>query len=100
MRVRFTPSADHQYLSALRYLVKRSPAGAAVVQRRVEDVVGQLGRFPGSGHVIPEFPHLPHRELPAVPYRVFHRVVGNTVWIVNVWHSSQVPELPEEPMRG
>ncbi|MDP2401342.1 MAG: type II toxin-antitoxin system RelE/ParE family toxin [Actinomycetota bacterium] len=100
MRVRFTPSADRQYLSALRYLVERSPAGAAVVQQRVEDVVDQLGRFPDSGHVIPEFPQLPHRELPAVPYRVFHRVAGDTVWIVNVWHSSQVPEPPDDLVRG
>jgi plasmid stabilization system protein ParE len=100
MRVRFTPSADRQHLSALRYLVERSPAGAAVVQQRVEDVVHQLWRFPDSGHVIPEFPHLPHRELLAVPYRVFHRLVGDTVWIVNVWHSSQVPEHPDDLVRG
>lgn len=100
MRVRFTPSADRQYLSALRYLVERSPAGAAAVQQRVEAVVEQLGRFPESGHVIPEFPYLPHRELPAAPYRVFHRVAGDTVWIVNVWHSGQVPARPDDPMRG
>ncbi len=100
MRVRFTPPADRQYLSALQYLFERSPSAAAGLQRRTEAVVVQLGQYPESGHVIPEFPHLPHRELPVGPYRLFHRVVGDTVWIVAVWHSRQLPDRPDASVRG
>jgi toxin ParE1/3/4 len=100
MRVRFTPSADRQYLDAVRYLLERSPASAASFVARADAVVVQLGKFPESGHAIPEFPALPHRELPVEPYRFFHRVVGNTVWIVAVWHSRQLPDQPDEPSRG
>lgn len=100
MRVRFTPSADRQHLSALRYLLERSPSAAAGLQRRAEAVIAQLGQYPECGHVIPEFPDLPHRELLVPPYRFFHRVVDDTVWIVAVWHSRQLPDQPDNPVRG
>ena len=100
MRVRFTPPADRQYLSALRYLFERSPSAAAGLQRCAEAAIAQLGQYPESGHVIPELPALPHRELPVEPYRLFHRVVDDTVWIVAVWHSRQLPDQPDEPVRG
>ncbi|NOT07917.1 MAG: type II toxin-antitoxin system RelE/ParE family toxin [Gemmatimonadales bacterium] len=29
------------------------------------------------------------------PYRFFYRVQKNTVWVVGVWHSAQLPEEPE-----
>ena len=100
MRVRFTPQADKQYLEALRFIRAKSPAGAESVQQRAEAVISQLREQPHSGHEIPEFPELPHRELPVPPYRFFHRVVGDTVWIVAVWHSRQIPEEPDDPARG
>ncbi len=100
MRVRFTSQAERQYFEALRYIRDKSPTGAATVQRRVEAVIAQLRKHPHSGHAIPEFPGLPHRELPVPPYRFFHRVVDDTVWIVGVWHSRQLPEQPDEAPRG
>lgn len=95
MRVRFTEQAERQYREILKYLRAKSPAGAAAVQRRAEDVVAQLRLHPLSGHAIPEFPTLPHRELPVPPYRFFYRVVGHTVWIVAVWHARQLPQEPD-----
>lgn len=100
MRVRFTPRADRQYLSALHYLLERSPSAAAGLQSRAEAVIAQLGEYPESGHTIPEFPEMPHRELPVEPYRLFHRVVGETVWIVAIWHARQLPDEPDEHGRG
>jgi plasmid stabilization system protein ParE len=95
VRVRFTHQAERQYLDALRYIREQNPAGAVTVQRRAEAVVAQLREHPNSGHVIPEFPGLPHRELPVPPYRFFHRVMDDAVWIVGVWHSRQLPDEPE-----
>ena len=94
MRVRFTPHAGRQYLDALRYLRRKNPAGAASVQRRAETVIELLREHPDAGHAIPEFPELPHRELPVPPYRFFHRVVDDTVWVVAVWHARQSPQPP------
>jgi plasmid stabilization system protein ParE len=94
VRVRFTSQAARQYVDGLRYLRTKHPAGAATVQRRAEAVIELLREHPGAGHAIPEFPDLPHRELPVPPYRLFHRVVDDTVWIVAVWHARQLPESP------
>jgi len=95
VRVRFTPQADKQYLEALRYIRAKNPAGAVTVMERAEAVIAQLRAHPYSGHTIPEYPDLPHRELPVPPYRFFHRVVDDTVWITVVWHARQLPEEPE-----
>lgn len=94
MRVRFTPQAGRQYLDPLRYLRTKNPAGAATVQRRAEAVIELLREHPDAGHAIPEFPELPHRELPVPPYRFFLRVVDDTVWVVAVWHARRRPEPP------
>ncbi len=94
MRVRFTPQAARQYLDALRYLRTKNPAVAATDQRRAEAVIELLREHPDPGHAIPEFPELPHRELPVPPYRFFHRVVDDTVWTVAVWPARQLPESP------
>ena len=96
MQVRFTPQAEQQYLSALRYIRTRSPGGAASIQQQAEAIIAQLRSHPHSGHAIPEFPDLPHRELPVPPYRFFHRVVDDTVWIVAVWHARQLPAEPDD----
>lgn len=100
MRVRFTPQADRQYLEALRYIRSKNPAGAVTVMHRAEAVIAQLREHPYSGHVIPEYPDLPHRELPVPPYRFFHRVVDDTVWITAVWHARQLPGQPQGEVRG
>lgn len=93
MRVRFTLQAEGQYLEALGYIGAKNPAGAETVQRRAETVVALLREHPHSG-AIPEFPDLPHRELPVPPYRFFYRVLDDTVWIVAVWHAHQLPDSP------
>jgi plasmid stabilization system protein ParE len=100
MRVRFTPQADRQYLGALRYICSKNPAGAVTVMQRAETIIAQLRKHPYSGHTIPEYPDLPHRELPVPPYRFFHRVVDDTVWITAVWHVRQLPEQPDDETRG
>ena len=100
MRVRFVPQARAQYLDALRYVRKMSPAAADGIQLRAEAVVVQLRAHPCSGHSIPEFPDLPHLEVPVEPYRFFYRIMDETVWIVGVWHARQLPNQSDDPMRG
>ncbi len=69
---------------------------AAKLRRRAEKILRRLEKFPKSGRLIPEFPDLPYREVIAPPYRFFYRVEGETVWIVAVWHSSQLPHESTE----
>jgi plasmid stabilization system protein ParE len=94
VRVRFTPSARIQFLSALTFIRRDSPPAAVHFRDRVEKVLRRLEEFPESGRVTPEFPELPYREVVISPYRFLYRVKGEIVWIVAVRHGAQVPEQP------
>lgn len=92
MRVRFTLSAQAQFLEGLSYIRQDSPTAARRLRQKVEMALRRLEEFPESGRLIPEFPGLPHREVIVPPYRFFYRVIGKTVWIVAVWRSAQMPD--------
>jgi toxin ParE1/3/4 len=94
VKVRFTPSAKAQFLSALAYIRRDNPGAAAAFRERAEKVLRRLEEFPGSGRVLPEFPDLPYREVVITPYRFFYRVKHEIAWIVAVWHGAQIPEEP------
>jgi toxin ParE1/3/4 len=95
VRVRFTPSADREFLDAIAFVREESPiAGDALLSRSLEGL-RQLRDFPESGRSVPEFPDLPYREVLVNPYRFFYRVGADAVWIVAVWHERQVPASPE-----
>lgn len=96
MKIRFTPSARIQFLSALAYIRRDKPDAALRFRRRAETVLTRLVKFPESGRVIPEFPELPQRDVVVAPYRFFYRVKGKVVWIVGVWHGAQIPNVPED----
>ena len=94
MKVRFTPSARAQFLSALTFIRRDKPAAAIRFRDRTETILRRLEDFPESGRVVPEFPDLPYREVIIPPYRFFYRIKGDVVWIVAVWHGAQLPKEP------
>ncbi len=95
MRIRFTEAARIQFLEGLEYIRLDNPEAARKFREKAEEVLRRLEEFPESGRAIPEFPALPHREVIVRPYRFFYRTTGQTVWIVAVWHSAQLPAGPE-----
>ncbi|MBW2018349.1 MAG: type II toxin-antitoxin system RelE/ParE family toxin [Deltaproteobacteria bacterium] len=94
MKVKFTPSARAQFLSALSYIRKDKPSAAVSFLNRAEKILRRLEDFPESGRIIPEFPELPYREVVISPYRFFYRSKNNIIWIVGVWHGAQLPKEP------
>ncbi|MCD6296423.1 MAG: type II toxin-antitoxin system RelE/ParE family toxin [Deltaproteobacteria bacterium] len=94
MKVRFTPSAKAQFLSALAYIRRDKPSAAIRFRDRTEKVLRGLEDLPESGRIVAEFPELPYREVIISPYRFFYRTKGNVVWIVAVWHGAQIPKEP------
>ncbi len=99
MKVRFTPSGRAQFLAALEYIYRDNPSAAVRFRRAAEKGLRRLGRFPGSGRLIPEFMDLPFREVMVKPYRFFYRPVGKIIWIVGVWHGAQIPKEPRVSAR-
>ena len=94
MKVRFTPTARAQFLSALAYIRRDKPSAAIDFRQHFETVLRRLEDFPESGRIIPEFPELPFREVIIPPYRFFYKIKGDGVWIVAVWHGAQLPTQP------
>ena len=94
MKVKFTPSARNQFLSALSYIRKDKPSVAINFRNRAEEILRRLEDFPESGRIVPEFPELPYREVIISPYRFFYKIKDEVVWIVAVWHAAQLPKEP------
>lgn len=95
MKVKFTPSARNQFLSALSYIRRDKPSAAINFRHKAETILRRLEKFPESGRIIPEFPELPYREVIVPPYRFFYKSKDNIVWIVAVWHGAQLPKEPK-----
>jgi plasmid stabilization system protein ParE len=94
VKVKFTPSAKTQFLSALSYIRKDKPSAAINFRDRAEKILRRLEDFPESGKIIPEFPELSYREVIMSPYRFFYKIKDDFVWIVAVWHGAQLPKGP------
>ncbi len=94
MKIKFTPSARTQFLSALSYIHDDKPLAAVNFRNHVEKILRRLEDLPESGRIIPEFPELPYREVIISPYRFFYRIKTDVVWIVAVWHGAQLPKEP------
>jgi toxin ParE1/3/4 len=100
LRIRFTPSADAEFLAALTYIGADSPLAAVAFRDEALHTLSRLRDFPDSGRIVPEYPALPFREVIVAPYRFFYQVKTNTVWIVAVWHSAQLAASPEDTVGG
>jgi plasmid stabilization system protein ParE len=94
VKVKFTPSAKTQFLSALSYIRKDKPSAAINFRNRAEKILRRLEDFPESGRIIPEFPELPYREVIISSHRFFYKIKDDVVWIVAVWHGAQLPKEP------
>ena len=97
MKVRFTPSARSQFLAAIAYIYRDRPSAAINFRKNAGKILSRLVKFPRSGRILPEFPDLPFREVIVPPYRFFYNIKANSVWIVAVWHSAQLPMEPPDP---
>lgn len=95
LAVKFTPSARKQFLNALSFIRRDKLSAAKPFREKAEASLSRLPDFPDSGRSIPEFPELAFREVVVSPYRFFYRLEKRTIWIVAVWHSSQLPGNPE-----
>ena len=87
-------------MATLQYIAVDSPTAAVDLRERAATTLARLADFPESGRVLPEFSDLPFREVVIAPYRFFHRLKGDTVWVVAVWHGAQLPDEPSEMRRG
>lgn len=74
------------------YIAHDSPVYAQLNAKSIIKAVERLQMFPESGRHLPEFPHLPHREVIVGNYRVVYRhdPNANKVNIISVVHGSRL----------
>jgi toxin ParE1/3/4 len=76
-------------------LKRDNRSAAQKFRQKSAKALNRLSRFPNSGPIIAEFPELPYREVFIKPYRIFYRINGPEIWILAIWHSSQLPDEPD-----
>jgi toxin ParE1/3/4 len=94
VKIKFTPSARTQFLSALSYTRRDKVSVAINFRNQTGKILRRLEDFPESGRIMPEFSELPYREVIISPYRFFYKIKVDVVWIVAVWHGSEIPKEP------
>ena len=74
------------------YIARDSHQYAKHQLERIYQATGRLRQFPESGRTVPEFPHLPHREVIIDNYRVIYRYDADSdkVLIVTVVHARRL----------
>jgi toxin ParE1/3/4 len=76
------------------FIARDSPRYAQITIERIQQAAGSLGSFPRLGHVLPEFPDDPYRQILAGAYRIIYRqdTVQDRILIMAVVHAAR--DLP------
>ena len=95
MRVHWTPTAIEHLLAIYEYIAQDSPTYARRLVDRLTRRSEQIGIFPRSGRMVPEYHREDVRELIEKPYRIIYRVKEEQVDVLAVVHGARLlpPEL-------
>lgn len=96
MTVRFTPTAEAKRLGVVAYIMDDNPAAAWSFYDCALETSSRLREYPHPGRAIPEFPALPYQKVIVRPYQFFNRIVGEEVWVMDVWHDARIPDAPTD----
>lgn len=88
-RISWSPDAIKDLDQIALFISRDSVSYAKTVVRRIIAATRQLGAFPNSGRVVPEFGDERVRELFAFSYRIIYRVEAE-VLVVAVVHGRRV----------
>lgn len=74
------------------YIARDSPLYARNQLERIYKSAEHLSRFPELGRHLPEFPHLPHREIIVDTYRIIYRyeTESDKVIMVSIVHGRRL----------
>ena len=95
MKVHWTNSAVEQLIAVYEYIARDSRQYALRTVDRITRRSIQIGEYPGSGRVVPEYESPDVRELIEPPFRIIYRIGRDRVDILAVIHGAQ--RLPPSP---
>ncbi len=97
VQIKWTKRALNDLWEIYEFVARDSPRYAQIQVEKIQKAVSNLAVFPSLGRQVPEFPHLPYREVLAGNYRVIYREEEKRrqVLIMSVVHGRQLlEELP------
>ena len=88
-RLIWTEPALNDLETITEYIALDKPDAAQRYVQKVFVAIERLARFPQSGSIPPEIPHLPYRQVVIPPCRIFYRINGDDILIIFVMRSEQ-----------
>jgi toxin ParE1/3/4 len=88
LRVRWLKQAGVDLESAEEYIAKHSPVAAAQIVLKIVKAVALLKHQPGIGRP-GRIPGTKELVVPETPYIVPYRIMGDTVQVLRVYHTSR-----------
>ncbi len=90
--IKWTTHALNDLRDIHEFIAKDSPRYAQIQIENIQRAVIPLLTFPAMGHAVPEFPHLPYREILVGNYRVIYRIQEDErgILIMSVVHGRKL----------
>ena len=95
MKVCWTDEALRHLDDIHRHIAGDSPFYARRMVDKITRRSRQIGAFPQSGRMVPEYQDIDVREVVEPPYRIVYRVTAGRVDVLAVFHGARL--LPSDP---
>ena len=92
MKVHWTDTAQQHLDAIYRYIAQDSPAYAKRMVDRLTRRSQQIGEFPLSGRMVPEYQASQVREIIEGPYRIIYYIKPDQIDVLVVLHGAR--EIP------
>ncbi len=94
VQIKWTNRALNDLREIHEFIAKDSPRYAQIQIEKIQKAVSNLAVFPSLGRQVPEFPHLPYREVLVGNYRVLYREEEKRVLVMSVVHGRRLLKEP------
>ncbi|HTB05053.1 MAG TPA: type II toxin-antitoxin system RelE/ParE family toxin [Bradyrhizobium sp.] len=91
MKALYTEEAIKDLDAIADWLIVHYPAVAPAVERRIQSVVAHIARWPKSARRSAKRPDVRVVSIGRYPYKIFYRVVDDTVEILHIQHAARRP---------
>ena len=95
-KIKWTLRSLNDLNNIYEFIAKDSRRYAQIQVENIQNDVSNLARFPLMGRNVPEFPHLPYREILVGNYRVLYRFKEDQgrVIVMSVVHGRRLLKEP------
>ena len=94
VQIKWTNRALNDLREIHEFIAKDSPRYAQIQIEKIQKAVSNLAVFPSLGRQVPEFPHLPYREVLVGNYRILYREEEKRVLVMSVVHGRRLLKEP------